>query len=520
MHPEFAALLEIARQHAAAGRFADMTALCRQLTQAPVTGNELLIEVGNLFAAQGFLMQARHCYLRARQIEPENLGILGNLANLAQSAGQHSSARRLYHELLQQRPDDAVIRRNLLTSLEYDPAASDAERLAAARAWGDWAIARAGGNRPRPACRPRHARPLRIGYVSADFCQHTVGFFVQDVLKAHDPARVQVFAYSAGQVQDSITEGIRAACQFRAVRTLNDQALATQIRHDEIDVLIDLSGHTAGSRLTVFAHRPAPVLVSWLGYFATTGLPVMDAVLLDAWHAPPGTEAQFVESIVRLPGRFCYTAVPWMPRVTLPDENRPFITFGSFNNTAKLNDAVLEIWAQILAAVPASRLVLKWRTFHDDTFRQTVTAIFEQYGIDAGRIELRGPSFHETMLEEYAGIDIALDPFPFTGGLTSCEALFMGVPVVSWPQSRVVSRQSHALLHQIGLPELSAGDAAEYVQIATRLANDRTRLKQLRTTLRERMLASPLMDVASHTRQLEDALIGLYRDIPRGSEST
>ena len=173
MHPEFAALLEIARQHAAAGRFADMTALCRQLTQAPVTGTGLLIEVGNLFAAQGFLMQARHCYLRARQIEPENLKILGNLANLAQSAGQHSSARRLYHELLQQRPDDAVIRRNLLTSLEYDPAVNNAERLAAARAGGDRALApaRRGAPGPRARCASAMCRQIFASIPWASSCR-------------------------------------------------------------------------------------------------------------------------------------------------------------------------------------------------------------------------------------------------------------------------------------------------------------------------------------------------------------
>ncbi len=180
-------------------------------------------------------------------------------------------------------------------------------------------------------------------------------------------------------------------------------------------MLVDLSGHTAGSRLTVFAHRPAPVQVSWLGYFATTGLSCMDAVLLDEWHAPEGTETQFVEPIIQLPGgRFCYTPVPWAPEVApLPSLTRGHITFGCFNNTAKLNAGVFGVWAQILAAVPDSRLVLKWRSFADDGLCQSVRKVFAARGIDPERIELRAASFHAEVLKEYAAIDIALDPFPF-----------------------------------------------------------------------------------------------------------
>jgi protein O-GlcNAc transferase len=248
-----------------------------------------------------------------------------------------------------------VIRRNALVSLEYDPEVSDAERLAQARAWGAWAIARAGGPRPRPPATPLTGRALRVGYVSADLCQHTVGLFVQDVLAAHDPARVTPIVYSAGAVRDWVTARIARAALLREVAALDDAALAAQIRADAVDVLVDLSGHTAGSRLTVFAHRPAPVQVSWLGYFATTGLGCLDAVLLDAWHAPPGAEADFVEPIVRLPGgRFCYRPVPWAPETVAPPPaaSRGYVTFGSFNNTAKLNAGVFDVWARILTAVP------------------------------------------------------------------------------------------------------------------------------------------------------------------------
>ena len=509
-------ILQEVQQHAQTGRFNEMLSLCRRVLVTSDADVAALLDLGALLSGYGFLNDARTCYEKAQTLAPTDLRATVNLANLARDAGEHAEARRLYADLLRQLPDHPVIRRNALTSLEYDPEVPDAERLVQAKAWGAWAIARAGGVRPRPALQLLMNRPLRIGYVSADLCQHTVGLFVKDVLKAHDPTRVQVFAYSAGQVKDWVTDEIRAACTLRDVSALDDAALAAQIGADGIDVLVDLSGHTAGSRLTAFAYRPAPVLVSWLGYFATTGLPTMDAVLLDAWHAPEGTEAQFVEPILRLPsGRFCYQPVPWAPAaVAAPAfERNGFITFGCFNNTAKFNAGVCHAWAQVLQAVPDARLILKWRTFNDDAFRRQVTDAFVARGIAADRIELRGPSFHADLLKEYADIDIALDPFPFTGGLTSCEALWMGVPVVTWPQSRVVSRQTHAFLRQIGLPELSAQDADDYVQIAVELANDRARLAQLRATLRERMRASALMDVVGFTRQLEDALINLYRRI-------
>lgn len=296
-----------------------------------------LLNRGARHCSQGELTAARACFEQAVALAPNDLRATINLANLDREEGSHWASSKRYADLLRHLPNHPVIRRNFLTGLEYDPLATDAERLNHARAWGQWAIARAGGPRPRPALRPLDHRPLRLGYVSADLCQHTVGLFVKDVLKAHNTSRVQVFAYSAGQHKDWVTDEIRAACTLREVMALDDAALVEQIRADGIEVLIDLSGHTAGSRLTAFAHRPAPVMVSWLGYFATTGLEYLDAVLLDAWHAPAGTEAQFAEPILRLPSRWCYQPVPWAPAEVAPPpwQRNGYITFGSFNNTAK-----------------------------------------------------------------------------------------------------------------------------------------------------------------------------------------
>jgi len=512
----FAERIAAAHIHAQAGRFPDLLDICRQLSDTYGNNINALLDIGSLLLNYGFLTAARRCFERACTLVPNDLRPIVNLAGLLRDAGDHSESHRLYTLLLQQLPNHPVIRRNTLVSLEYDPAVSDAERFSLARGWGEWAIAQAGGLRPRPCLRPLGNRPIRIGYVSADFCQHTVGLFVKDVIISHDPGRVTLFAYSAGKVNDWVTAAIRKACQWRDVSTLDDAALANLIRQDEIDVLVDLSGHTAGSRLTVFAYRPAPVQVNWLGYFATTGLSCIDATLLDQWHAPMVMEQQFVEPVIRLPfGRFCYQPAPWAPAEVAPPPclQTGHITFGCFNNTAKLNAGVFDLWARILIAVPNSRMVLKWRNFNDEGLRQMVTDAFVQRGIAAERIELRGPSFHADLLKEYADIDIALDPFPFTGGLTSCEALWMGVPVITWPQNRVVSRQTFAILHTIGLTELAAEVADDYVRIGVELASDRDRLQRLRQSLRSIMQASPLMDVDRFTRQLDYALIELYQNI-------
>lgn len=507
--------LQKAQSHAQRGYFDACLSACRTIIDLRNDDADALMAVGALLSSFGYVTDARKCYERVCTLVPDNPGPLTALANIARDCGDHMTSRRLYETALQYLPDESAVRSNALMSLEYAPDVTDDERLSRAREWEQWAMARAGGVRPRPALRDLHGRPLRVGYVSADFCQHTVGLFVKDVLISHDRERVVPYAYSAGQVDDWVTAEIRNGCEFRSVALLDDAALAALIRHDGIDVLVDLSGHTAGARLTVFAYRPAQVQVSWLGYFATTGLSVIDAVLLDEWHAPPGTESQFVERIVRLSGgRFCYTPVHFAPAEVAPPPcvAKGTVTFGCFNNTGKLNTGVLEAWAQILTAVPDSRLILKWRTFQDAGMSDSIRAAFARLGIDPERIELRGASFHANLLQEYADVDIALDPFPFTGGLTSCEALWMGVPVVTWPQGRVVSRQTYAFLSAIGLPELAADNRDDYVRIAVGLSRDAGRLQSLRRDLRDRMRMSSLCDVAGFTHRLEEALIALANE--------
>ena len=383
--------------------------------------------------------------------------------------------------------------------------------LAAAIQWGHETTVIAGGPRPRPAFLWNGSGPLRVGYVSPDICQHTVGLLVKDVLLSHNANRVIPFVYSSSPLQDWVTEEVSQKTQWREVGALNDEALAQCIQTDQIDILVDLAGHTAGSRLSVFARRPAPVLVSWLGYFATTGLSCMDAVLLDAGHAPPGTESDFVEALVRMPqGRWCYTPAPWTPLFPMPrTPGRPF-TFGSFNNTNKYNPDLYDLWAEVLTAVPGSHLLLKWRTFSDPSFAVATKEAFTSRGIAPERIELREFSTHSQLLLEYADVDVALDPRPFSGGLTTFECLWSGVPVITWPQERVVSRQTSSILQSIGRGDWIAHSAQGYVDITQRLANDLEQLAVVRRGLRNDMIRSGVMSAKNFTDKYEDVLTDLY----------
>ena len=288
----------------------------------------------------------------------------------------------------------------------------------------------------------------------------------------------------------------------------DDEQLAAMVAADGIDILVDLSGHTAGNRMALFAGRAAPVQLSWLGWFATTGLPTVDAALLDDDHLAPGAEGLFSEVVVRLPaGRFTYMAPDYAPAPRMPQDGA--VVFASFNNPAKLNAAVAALWARVLAAVPGSVLLLKWRGLGDPIMQARLGALFAAHGLDPARLRFAEASPHAAMLDEYGTVDVALDPFPFSGALTTCEALWMGVPLVTLPGARPVSRQSHAILRRIGFGAWSCGSEAEYVAVAARLAQDRAGREPLRHRLRAAMAGSALCDHRGFAAGLE----ATYRDL-------
>lgn len=507
--------LAIAQEHARLGKNDAFLAGVQNLANASIGNAGALVRLAKVLLQFGFSSQAKQCLTRAVLLTPSDRVALLSLAQCELQLGSVDEFQEMAADLLRRYPSDLKVMSQLLHLSQYLPASRGEVLRDLAVHWGESAIQSAGGPKTRPLLRSPTNRPLRIGYVSADFCQHTVGILVKEVLAQHKPEQVVVHCYSAGTVKDWVTQSIASHSVFCDVTQLSDKALAEQIEADQIDVLIDLSGHTGGSRLAAFAYRPAPVMLSMMGYYATTGLPYMDGILLDRWHVQGNTQQDFIEPLILMPDtRWCfYPAFPAPSPAPPPCISNRYITFGSFNNTLKYNTEVYALWADLLLAIPNSRLILKWRTFNDPVFKQQALHQFTDRGIDAARIEQRGPSFHLQMLEEYKDIDIALDPFPFSGGATSCEALYMGVPVITWPQEQVVSRQTAAFVSNIQHPEWAVDSSDAFIQKAKQLAADPDFLSHYRTTLRDAMIHSPLMQVKQFTQSLELLIRNLYQKI-------
>ncbi len=357
-------------------------------------------------------------------------------------------------------------------------------------------------------------RPLRIGFVSAELCRHALTAWLMPALEALDRRDFAVWCYPTRQRQDEVTERIRGLAQgWRDVTGLDDRAMAEAVRADGIDILIDLSGHTGYNRLPVFALKPAPVQATWLGYPFTTGLAAVDYTIMDDVAVRPGEERHFAETVVRLPGgRICYEPPDTAPPVSPPPAlTNGWITFGSFNNVAKLTPAVRRTWYRILGQLPTARLILKSPALGNPDVAAALRAEFCGQGFTEGRLELRGPSSQAELLPQYGEVDIALDPFPFNGGVTSCEALWMGLPLVTLRGTLPVARQSETCLAALGRDEWIAADVDDYVAIATRLARDVLGLADRRFTQRDAMAASPLCDKARIGRELNQALRAMWR---------
>ena len=472
--------------------------------------------LGIALRKQGKLAEALPCFGRALALKWDYPGAHCNLGNVLLDQGRLEAALAAYRRALAFDPNHVPAHTALLLSLSYHPATSIETLVAEHR---NFDARHARRLLPVPVSHANDRSPdrrLRIGYVSPDFRAHSVAWFLEPVLRAHDRAAVELFCYAELAQPDSVTEMLQPlADRWRMTFGRSDAAVAAQIRADAIDILVDLAGHTAGNRLLVFARKPAPVQASWLGYPATTGLSAIDYRLVDAVTDPPGTaDPQANEQLVRLPGGFlCYRpARDLRAPVPPPCLTGQAVTFGSFNNPAKLCEATLDAWAALLRRLPEARLLLKGKPFCDEATRALMLARFAERGIAPERIELVGwladPAEHMML---YDRIDIALDPFPYNGTTTTCEALSMGVPVVSLRGDRHAGRVGASLLGQVGLPELVAGSVEDYLAIAAGLAADPQSLAALRSSLRARMLSSPLCDVSGFTRRLEATYRSLWQ---------
>jgi predicted O-linked N-acetylglucosamine transferase (SPINDLY family) len=468
--------------------------------------------LGKLLLARRRVPEAVACFEEALRANPRHASALNNLGNALRDQGRFKEAFARYRDAQLARPGEPEPFSNLLLAMNCDPELS-ADAIFAAHL--DFA---ARFERPLAAAAPMPAarapgQRLRIGYVSPDFRAHAAASFIEPLLAHHDRTRFEVTAYSNSFAEDDVTRRIRGQVErFVTVPALSDAQLAQTVRADGIDILVDLSGHTAQNRLLAFARRPAPVQATWLGYLNTTGLSAMDFRLTDAWADPPGMfERWHTEALMRLPNSlWCYK--PWQdspPVAHSPALSRGHVTFGSMNNPAKLNVAVLEAWSKLLALVSGSRLHLHLPD--DSDFRSRVLAVFRGAGIDAARVSF----FPRLPVTEYLArhheIDIALDTFPCCGGTTTFDALWMGVPVVSLAGDRPFSRGGASILGNLGLEAWLARTPDEYVSRAAGLAADADALERTRMALRGRLSASPLMDAAGFAAAVENAYATMWK---------
>jgi tryptophan halogenase len=414
-------------------------------------------------------------------------------------------------EVLRRVPRTPPVHSDYLFLLGHDPDVEPAV-LSTEHRWWDRLHGQGLALTARFANVPDPGKRLRLGYVSPDFRRHAIVRFIEPVLAAHDRERVELFGYAEVTKPDAVTtrlQGYFQGWRFTCGRTAAQ--IAEQVRADGIDVLIDLAGHTAKSRLDVFTLKPAPVQVEYLGYPATTGLATMDYRLTDAVADPAGEPPRGTEELVRLPGCFCcYAPPPEAPEIGPSPSGLAGPTFASTHKLAKLNDGVLEVWARVLKAAPGSRLVIARHNLTGEV-ADRLRRRLEMNGAAPGQLEFRkGVAEPDKFLDFYSGVDILLDTFPWCGHAITCEALWMGIPVVTLSGNRCAGRMGASLLNQLGLSELVTHGTEQYVGIAATLAQDRTRLAGLRASLRERMRRAPLCDTVGYTRQWEAALRSMW----------
>jgi predicted O-linked N-acetylglucosamine transferase (SPINDLY family) len=413
---------------------------------------------------------------------------------------------------MERKPEFAEAGSNLLLALHFDPDRDARALLAEHVRWArQYAEPLAAEIRPHPNDRATD-RPLRIGFVSPDFRDHPVGRLLLPLFAHHDRRQAEFVAYSDVRSPDPITARFRElADAWRPTADLDDSALADRVRGDRIDILVDLALHTAGNRLLVFARKPAPVQVSMLGLPSTTGLTTIDYRLTDPYFDPPGTsDGDYTERSIRLPHSiWCYDPPEDAPPVTgLPSEKQGLITFGCLNKFAKVGPPASQLWTKILECVPDSRLVIHC---HPGTPRNAVRDQFRNGGIDPGRIAFAARAARPEYLGHYRDLDLSLDPFPFGGGITTLDSLWMGVPVITLAGRTGVGRGGVSILSNLGLSDLIAGTPEQYVEIAVGLANDRARLARLRAGLRAQQ-ASVLMDGRRYAADVEAALRQMWRE--------
>ena len=456
--------------------------------------------------------QAIHYYQRALVVQPKNAETMSNLANALRNIGRISESVSMLEQAVELDPNNVNTFSNLLLAMIYDPSVSPEILTRKAIEYGE---KHGQPHRQKRLLNPDKTplRKLKIGYVSPDFREHAVNYFFENLLDHHDRMNFEIYAYSNNQRDDNITERLKKKFDhWHDIRFMNDDKASDLIEDHKIDILIDLAGHTGRNRLGIFARKPAPVQVTWLGYPGTTGLKAIDYRITDAYAEPKGmTEVYNVETLWRLPHMFCCYggSIRYPTPIDHPPfEDNGFVTFGCFNNFARVTNPTLEVWGRILKAVPESRLLLEILGIEKEDVRKPIEKRLLELGIPPDQLILE-PRKKSNQFVLYNRVDIALDPFPCSGGTNSADAVYMGAPLITLAGNHFLSRLGVTILTNIGLPELITENIDAYIAKAIELAHDRDKLKSIRHKLHERVAASPMCNSALFATNMESA----YREM-------
>ncbi|MCW8829970.1 MAG: tetratricopeptide repeat protein, partial [Gammaproteobacteria bacterium] len=461
--------------------------------------------LGSVYQAQGELSRAEACYRKALQLNP-SLNIYDNLGSVLVSQGRYKESIEVYRAGLIKQPKNTRVFSNLLLTLNYMEDVSQQELYDEHNKWGD-TFDNPLNYIAHHAC-DKNKEVLRIGYYSPDFREHSVAYFIEPIIEYHDKNKFKTYAYYSSKKEDAVTARLKGFFDvWRDASVMTDSELADAVKSDEIDIMVDLTGHTASNALLAFAKKPAPVQITYLGYPNTTGMKAIQYRITDAIADPEGQDIFYSEELCRLPECF----LTYKPDDNSPDVSEPpviqngFITFGSFNNLAKINDKVIDVWCRILKRLPDSKLLVKNPSLTDLKTRETYIKKFQQFGIEGNRINLIGhtPTRNEH-LSLYDKIDIALDTFPYNGTTTTCEALWMGVPVVALCGDYHAARVGASLLTAVNQKDLITNSEEEYIDKAASLAKNTDLLKYNRDRQRDYLQKSILFDGRAFVVSLEN----------------
>lgn len=471
-------------------------------TNAQSLGALALILVQKGHASEG-LVRATY----ALQVDSKCQDAIGALALGYSRIGDVETALPFFDRYIEQLPDDPAIASGKLFSLHYKPGVTAEELRQAHKQWGDRFGARFKKDWPVHRNDRTPKRRLRIGYLSGDLRHHVVGYWIKHIIAAHNRSNVEVFCF-ANNKEDEYSEQIKAASDhWLPIQDLTDSEVARKVQEAKIDILVDLSGHTGANRLFLLSRKPAPVQATWCGYLDSTGLEAVDYVIADDVIAPKSEPSPFVEEPLRLPScSVCFEPIPNAPAIgPSPFERKGHITFGCFNNPSKIGPGVAALWSKILKATPGAKLLLMYGNFVDPLTRERLLSCFRNADLPDNRVEFRVGN-RARVLETYnSDVDLALDTFPYNGGTTTCEALWMGVPTVALYGAHPMSRLGCSLLIYSGLPALATTSPEEYVARAAALADDTPTLSRLRRELRGHLVNTPLFSAKLFVNGLEEA---------------